>query len=434
MPDHQIMAKLKIAIFLVLSCALLNSCQFASQSAEDLFKEKPSVSDPEGGSGSDDSDDGESGADEGSGGGADEGSGGGADETGPNQNIVLQSDMNLRTLRSGVLEFLVLLKKGSTIQIPKSAQTVNYHYRDSQGSLVFSSTGFYPRVKVLSGPYTENEILSLNTLVTGLYISATVSGASETGDVYPAVKLQPASPQYFNFFDSTGRPKKAYTQSLHTRFPNSANRVIELSSLPQAQQIKWAKIMTELRRLGDRTQPSLKSDFIIDKELAMKFAIDFEKTGAVQKRGAWSIAVQGTAVRNGFSNVPCAEFMSEVLRQAYVRAGYSHFEDFNSTNKNTLNFFNGAAAVVNFSAYLERAGWIPWDPQIFVPPTGALMMHAQGKSPGHTYMIAGQRGRLIVDNGMPQGRDLGQTSQNTLEIMYQHGVFFLPPGMIPQRW
>jgi hypothetical protein len=126
--------------------------------------------------------------------------------------------------------------------------------------------------------------------------------------------------------------------------------------------------------------------------------------------------------------------MSEVLRQAYQRAGYSHYEDFNESKGNTLNFYNGAAAVVNFSAFLEKAGWIPWDPQTYIPPTGAFLMHGSGVSPGHTYMSAGDRGRLIIDNGMPQGRDLRVSSQQTIELMYQTGVFFLPPGFIPAKW
>lgn len=350
------------------------------------------------------------------------------------EKLTLQSDMNLRTLRGGVLEPLAVLKKGSEILIPNSVQSVNFQYRNENGQLVFSSTGFYPQVKILEGPHTDQELLKLNNIESGIFISATVSAASQSGPLFPAVSLLPALTPYLNLFHESGRPKVAYTESLHRRFPNSANKHIEMSSLPRAEQIKWSRIARELQKFGDRTRASERSALMIDRALAMTLAIEFEKTGAVQKAGAWSIAVQGTAVRNGFSNVPCAEFMSEVLRQAYAKAGYSHFEDFNDGNKNTLNYFNGAAAVVNFSTYLERAGWIPWDPQIYAPPVGAFMMHAQGRSPGHTYMIAGHRGRLIMDNGMPQGRDLGQTSQNTLEIMYKHGVFFLPPGIIPEKW
>lgn len=351
-----------------------------------------------------------------------------------NNNVTLQSDMNLRTLKSGILEPLIILKQGTQISIPESAQTVNYQYRNDQGQLVFSSTGFYPKVRIVSGPYSQTEINSLNRTSTGLFIGATVSAGAITGPSYPAVKLGTANSDYLSFFNANGKPKRSYTSSLNTRFPNSANKAISMSTLPGAEQTKWNRIMRQLQILGDRTKPALKSDFVLDKDQAMQFAIDFEKNGTVQKIGAWSIAVQGTATRNGFANVPCAEFMSEILRQAYAKAGYSHYEDFNENRKNVLSYFYGAAAVVNFSAYLEKAGWIPWDPQIYIPPTGAFMMHAQGKSPGHTYMIAGQQGRLIMDNGMPQGRDLGQTSLNTIEMMYQHGVFFLPPGFTPKKW
>ena len=77
---------------------------------------------------------------------------------------------------------------------------------------------------------------------------------------------------------------------------------------------------------------------------------------------------------------------------------------------------------------------VPWEASKYVPPAGAFMMHASGQTPGHTYMIAGDEGRFIIDNGMPQGRDLRGTSKKILEIMYRHGVFFLPPGINPQAW
>jgi hypothetical protein len=62
------------------------------------------------------------------------------------------------------------------------------------------------------------------------------------------------------------------------------------------------------------------------------------------------------------------------------------------------------------------------------------MMHGAGLSPGHTFMAAGDDGRLVVDNGSPQGRDLRTTTESTLRVMYKNGVFFLPPGISPKAW
>ena len=49
-------------------------------------------------------------------------------------------------------------------------------------------------------------------------------------------------------------------------------------------------------------------------------------------------------------------------------------------------------------------------------------------------MAAGADGTLIVDNGSPLGRDLRQTPDNLIKMMYQNGAFFLPPGLVPSRW
>jgi hypothetical protein len=70
----------------------------------------------------------------------------------------------------------------------------------------------------------------------------------------------------------------------------------------------------------------------------------------------------------------------------------------------------------------------------FRPPVGAIIMHASARSPGHTYMSAGFDGRYIIDNGAPSGRDLSQTSEYAINLMYLHGAFFLPPGIQPVAW
>ncbi len=347
--------------------------------------------------------------------------------------IKTSSDMNLRTLMVGILEYEVVLPLGSEISIDTATQPVNYQFRNASGNLEFSSTGFYPHVRILKSSLNSAEISRLNQLSTGLYISATISGGLITGPTYPAVKAGTAGDGFTAYFNSNGKPKKSFSASVLKRFPN-INKGVSLSSLPGAAQTKWTRLMQELQKVGDRTKATEKSLLIIDRVAAVQHAKDFAKTGVVQKLGAWSIAVEGTATMNGFANVPCAEFMSEILRQAYQRAGYSHFEDFNSSKGNVLSYEGGSALVTNFSAYLAKAGWIAWDPQVYIPPAGAFLMHANGVSPGHTYMSAGDSGRFIVDNGMPQGRDLRTTSQNTIEMMYQHGVFFLPPGFNPKKW
>src|SRR5690606_9487842 len=130
---------------------------------------------------------------------------------------------------------------------------------------------------------------------------------------------------------------------------------------------------------------------MIDQAEANKWSKDYEATGAVAPMGAWTIAVNATAVRHGFPNVPCAEFQSEILREAYQRAGYPVSNDFNSTKGNKLIWTN-TASVIGFSQALYAAGWIPWDPNIYRPIVGAFMMHGSGQSPGHTYISGGDDG------------------------------------------
>jgi hypothetical protein len=239
---------------------------------------------------------------------------------------------------------------------------------------------------------------------------------------------------FLQYYQITGKPKFSYSSSIRKRFPGLVNKAIPMSQLPTQQQSKWNKIMKELVAVSNRTQASMKKYLAIDKKEAQKLSLQFEQKGTVPLWGAWSVAVLGTATRHGFANVPCAEFMSELLRQAYKRAGFKHTDDFNSAKNNKLTYSNGAAAVVNFSMYLSRAGFIPWDSTQYRPPIGAFLMNGTGNSPGHTYIAAGDSGRFIVDNGSPKGRDLRSTTGRTINIMYQTGVFFLPPGFIPTTW
>jgi hypothetical protein len=318
---------------------------------------------------------------------------------------------------------------------------VNYPFRNAQGKEEFSSTGFLKILEIDSVPVADQARLpreKLDQLVNQageLYISAIAGQSSDPyEDIFPALTPKDPSADYLGGFEAGGKPKFNYNKGLTKRFGERLNKPVPNTSIPSADHVKWQRIMTELERVGDRLTSTPKHLLKIDTAEGKRRSVDFEKTGKVSIEGAWTIAVEGTATRHGFANVPCAEFMSEVLRQAYARAGYSHMDDFNEKKKNRLDYKNGAAAVKNLSAYMDLAGWVPWEASKYVPPAGAIMMHETGLTPGHAYMSGGDNGRFIIDNGMPQGRDLRGTSKKILEIMYRHGVFFLPPGINPQAW
>lgn len=348
------------------------------------------------------------------------------------QSIILTSDMTVRTLSGEYLQKVGTLPAGTEVDVKEDAQPINNAYVNDQGQPVFSSTGFIGEIAVVKSSLAAGEVARLNAIKTGLYLSAVILDQLQIGLEFKALKAGTPGDGFTKNYNPNGKPKVSFTTAAKKRFPNTLNKVV--SNQSSAEKRKWTAIMQEIQKVADRTHNIDKSFFIIDPELASQQSIEFEQTGTVAPKGAWSIAVLGTAARHGFQNVPCAEFMSEVLREAYQRAGYDHTDDFNAKNGNVLTYQGGAALVTNFSAYLEKAGWIPWDPQTYIPPTGAFMMNEVGKSPGHTYMSAGDNGRFIFDNGSPQGRDLRISSQKTIELMYMEGVFFLPPGLTPKKW
>lgn len=349
--------------------------------------------------------------------------------------IKVESETRLRTLKDKVLEPIYTLVAGDIIQIDKNLQPVSYNYRTESGKLEFASTGFYPQVQIIKAHLSDEEIKKLNDTSSGLFVTSIVVSGSQldASNTFPPLVSKSAGVGYLRFFEENGKPKNAYTKISAKRFSN-INKGVAWSSLSINEQKKWSAIMGELERVADRTRKTERDLLVIDRQTAMKIAVDFEKNEVVQGKGAWSVAVDGTAKRNGFEDVPCAEFMGEVIRQAYFRAGYRHQDDFNKSKGNTLNYDNGASAVVYLSAYLAKAGWVPWNSQQYVPPIGAVMMHKNGTSPGHTYMSAGSNGRFIIDNSSPQGRDLRGASEKAIADMYQTGIFFLPPGFIPQTW
>jgi hypothetical protein len=217
------------------------------------------------------------------------------------------------------------------------------------------------------------------------------------------------------------------------RFAGKLNQGVDPRNLSAADLQKSQRIYAELKKVADRRVPTSKSYLMVDAVTAKKASLDYESSFVVPKNGAWSIAVGQTSVRHGFSNVPCAEFQSEIVREAYQRAGYRVSDDFNSSKGNTL-IWSSTAAVVNFSMALYKGGWIPWDTTKYKPMTGSILMNGSGNSPGHTYISASDDGLFIVDNGAPQGRDLRKTSQSIIDMMFQTGVFFLPPGINPPLW
>ena len=359
------------------------------------------------------------------------------------QNLKITTDMNIRYLKSNVLEAITELPTGTIVSVADNSQLFNYDFRNSNGDLARSSTGFLSHITIVSVPaayasqFPASRIESLNATAGGLYMSASISGTATSTTIsgvdYPVISPAPAGAGFLALYNASGKPKFSYTKSITKRFGTQVNKAIDMRSLSVDTQKKYTSIYNELKKAVDRTVASKKAYMIMDISAATQASINFEKTGAILPTGAWTIATQGTAVRHGFANVPCAETQSEILRQAYTRAGYQVTDDFNTAKGNQLIWSN-TAAVVNFSKALYTAGWIPWDSTIYKPMTGSFLMNGSGLSPGHTYISAGDDGRIIVDNGAPQGRDLRKTSQSTIDMQYQTGVFFLPPGIIPAKW
>lgn len=363
-----------------------------------------------------------------------------APEVMASQKLVLNQAMTLRYEKSGILESKVELPEGTQIEVPEDYEVKHLDYRNSSGGIERSSMGFIYPVKVISvAPqfavnFPQNKIDEINKTGGGLFIFASIVGSIEgTEGNFAVVNTAAPGAGFLKYYEPSGKPKFKYTNSVTKRFGAGLNKGVALSSLSGADQLKWQKIYGELKKAVSRTVVTPKSYLMMDKAKATQWSIQYEKTGAVTTGGAWSIATQGTAVRHGFPNVPCAEFQSELLRQAYQRAGYRATDDFNSAKGNRLIWSN-TAAVVSFSMALYKAGWVPWDSTLYRPIVGAFLMNGSGMTPGHTYISAGDDGMIIVDNGAPQGRDLRKTTENTISIMFQTGVFFLPPGINPPAW
>ena len=354
--------------------------------------------------------------------------------------VVLTEATVLRFSKNDVLEVRAEVPAGTSIDIPKAYEIQNLRYRKVDGTIDWTSTGFIAPVAIVSVPsahagrFPPAVIAALNQTSGGLYVFASIVGNLQgvEGD-FAAIKGGAAGADFTARFEASGKPKFNYTAAVQKRFADRLNKGVDPKKQTEATRIKWRRVYNELKRFADRSVPTAKALLMIDKDLAIQQSIAFEKNGTIPLNGAWTIAVLATAPRHGFPNVPCAEFMSEAVREAYQRAGYAVTDDFNAASKNRL-FWSESAAVVNFSKALYVAGWVPWDASLYRPITGALMMHGSGQTPGHTYISGGHDGRIVVDNGSPQGRDLRVTVAKTIDLMFRTGVFFLPPGINPPKW
>ncbi|MEK2643901.1 hypothetical protein [Bdellovibrio sp. BCCA] len=356
------------------------------------------------------------------------------------QKLLLGQAMTVRYEKAGILESKIELPEGTQIEVPSNYEIKHLDFRNSSGAVERSSTGFLYPVKIISvasqyqSSFPQSKIESLNQTQGGLFIFASIVGNLEgTEGNFAVVSAAVPGAGFLKYYNPTGKPKFKYTTSVTKRFGPRLNKGVDANSLSLPEKEKWQSIYNELKKAVNRTVETPKSYLMTDKTKATQASIDFEKKGTISTVGAWTIATQGTAVRHGFSNVPCAEFQSELLRQAYQRAGYRVTDDFNNTKGNPLIWSN-SAAVVNFSMALYKAGWVAWDSTLYRPLVGAFLMNGSGLTPGHTYTSASDDGMIIVDNGAPQGRDLRKTTEKTISIMYQTGVFFLPPGINPPVW
>lgn len=356
------------------------------------------------------------------------------------QKLLINQAMNLRQEKNGVLELRIELPAGTQVEVPSNYSTSHLDFRNSSGALERSSTGFVTPLKIISVPkdfesaFPATKLAEINQTAGGLFISASIVSAIEgVSGNFAALKPAELGAGFTKSFNANGKPKFSYTTSSTKRFGERINKGIDPNSMSNADRTKYQRIYEELKKAADRSVETKKSYLMMDQAAATQASINFEKTGTISPVGAWTIAVNATAVRHGFPNVPCAEFQSEMLRQAYQRAGYCLTDDFNKTKGNEV-IWSSTAAVVNFSMALYKAGWVPWDSTKYRPLTGAFMMHGAGYTPGHTFIAAGDDGRYIVDNGAPQGRDLRKTSDSTIAMMFQVGVFFLPPGINPPVW
>jgi len=343
--------------------------------------------------------------------------------------VVLSQNEIIRTLKGDILEIVRTLPRGTELTLPRDTPPGNYKYRLANGTTETSSNYFFTGIKIQLLPNRNSEIDELHAIPGGLYLSSTIADDVQDPVIAP-VKPGDIGAEYLKSFSKVGKPSFQYSSYFKTRFGSALNKVV----IPGENELaKSQAIFAQLRGFATREEFVDAPLYFIPLETAKSASILFEQKGIVHTEGAWSIAVKATAPRHGFPNVPCAEFVSEVIRQSYARAGHSHFSDYSAAKGNEL-IWSKTAAVVTLADHLAKAGWIPWEAFYYQPPAGAPVMHYKATTPGHAYLSGVDGGQIIVDNGAPRGRDLRVTNDKYIRMMYMHGVFFLPPGIIPNRW
>jgi len=347
---------------------------------------------------------------------------------------------------------------GTTIAFVPPLVTTLYDFEDGRRE----TSGFYSKLSIAGIELPSDCSTEEGWIVSMVDINA----GPYKGIAKPIQEERKGDSRYLAYYYESGRPRpskaRSFIDKVSKRFSLSWNKRIEFERinnnpegafdhLSEAELRKWRAIYRELVAFADRTREfDLKYLYIgndsreDDKKDAREWSIRTEKNyGVSAKFGAWDIAVIGTAQRKGFGNTPCAEFASEVIRQAYTRAGYDFTEDFKpGLHTQLVVTFDkrtwGPQSVRGLGERLAKGGWIAWDPTRYKPMTGAIAMHGEATTPGHAYIIGGSDGRIIVDNGHPLGLDLRGTSKrhktNFIPRQYSHSVFWLPPGILPEAW
>ncbi len=350
-------------------------------------------------------------------------------------------------LANGLLRKVKTLSAGSIVQVPKGSLPILMDFETGGRD----TSGFYAKV-LASGHSVPASCKS----VSGFYISALVPIYDSRQDI-EALPLEVSSnATYKAIYTEAGQVKKSDDTIAwgigrnKKRFKAIWNKAYAQSDLAREDLERAHAVLRELAQFADRTNPTPSNLVYLDvgegqssEALARSLSLQtMDDYGFSPAYGAWDVAIYGTATRLGFAHAPCAEFVSEVLRQAYARAGYSHADDFNESIREQLIFtpwqnnIFGPQSVRGLADRLALAGWIPWDPSVYRAPVGAIAMALDAWTPGHTYMVAREGGQFIVDNGNPRGLDLRASplSLRKYRDMYGMGVFFLPAGITPARW
>ena len=342
-------------------------------------------------------------------------------------------------------------------------------------------------VQDFANPSTIHSHHPVHRVDVGRFLPTEMNEDTGTPEMIPALERAPLTDVYLNQFTAEGRPlvKKClwdvHDKSANPRtfdcpspglkrvFAQQLNKGLTAKDMTPEEYQKYQSIYKQITLAVDRTQPTPRSYYILSEDWeknkkAFSLSIDFETKGKIYPNGAYTIANQGTAERQGWGDLPCAESAAEIVRQAYQRAGYNFFDDFNRKDgdpiEHSIRWHVGILARA-----LVAGGWIPWDYTMYRPPVGAVLVstrplelnsseyepylddHFMDSMEGHVYIAAGFDGEFVVDNGgYERGRDLRLAPQDDEDhkrrpetfddplAQYNASVFFLPPGINPKPW